>query len=91
MDGLRASKRMRLNNTTITTSTSTIIFHNDKEINSSSSSSSSSSKLTNNQQNKESFNQIKDQNQVTKDHREDDNDHDDTPLEVDYLRVISGK
>ena len=79
---------MRLNNTTTTTSTSTIIFHNDKEINSSS---SSSSKLTNNQQNKESFNQIKDQNQVTKDHREDDNDHDDTPLEVDYLRVISGK
>ena len=78
---------MRLNNTTATTSISTIIFHNNKEI----SSSSSSSKLTNNQQNKESFNQIKDQNQVTKDHREDDNDHDDTPLEVDYLRVISGK
>jgi hypothetical protein len=73
---------MKLNNTTTTTTTSTTIFHNDKEI---------SSKLTNNQQNKESINQIKDQNQVTKDHREDDNDHDDTPFEVDYLRVISGK
>jgi len=79
---------MKLNNTTTTTSTSTstTIFHNDKEI-----SSSSSSKLTNNQQNKESINQIKDQNQVTKDHREDEIDHDDTPFEVDYLRVISGK
>jgi hypothetical protein len=77
---------MKLNNTTTTTSTSTTIFQNDKEI-----SSSSGSKLTNNQQNKESINQIKDQNQVTKDHREDDNDHDDTPFEVDYLRVISGK
>lgn len=85
LDGLRASKRMKLNNNT-TTSTSTTIIQNDKE------NSSSSSKLTNNQQDKESIYQIKDQNQVTKDHREVDNDHDDnTPYEVDYLRVISGK